>query len=67
MHDNVTFEANTAGSFGGAVSLPFDTVLPLPIVVFCGRFCLGWIHSMRQLTKPRQKGSLLSSSHVRHS
>jgi predicted outer membrane repeat protein len=24
VHNNVTFEANTAGSRGGAVSLPFD-------------------------------------------
>ena len=34
VHDNVVFEANTAGSEGGAVSLPFFSVsLLLGVVV----------------------------------
>ena len=32
VHDNVVFEANTAGSDGGAVSLPFDIGSHLPVV-----------------------------------
>jgi len=54
VHDNVMFEVNTADD-GGAVSLPFDTGLLLPSVVFCDRFCEGWFDSMRQLTKPHLK------------
>jgi len=30
VHDNVTFEANTAGHSGGAVSLPFEMYSHLP-------------------------------------
>ncbi len=33
VHDNVVFEANTAGDNGGAVTLPLITVLLLPAVV----------------------------------
>ena len=33
VHDNVVFEANTAGSEGGAVSLPFFSVCLLAGVV----------------------------------
>ena len=42
VHDNVVFEANTAGDNGGAVSPPFDTVALLPAVVLCDWFCEGW-------------------------
>jgi len=52
VHGNVVFEANTAGDDGGAVSLPFVTVLLLPAVVFCDGVCEGW--SLRKLTKPRR-------------
>ena len=50
LHDNVVFEANTAVDDGGAVSLPFDTVLLLPSVVFCDWFCENWFDLLRQLT-----------------
>jgi len=64
VHGNVVFEANIAGDDGGAVSLPIDTVLPLTAVVLCDKFCHGCFDLMRQLIKPRLKGSLLSSNHV---
>ena len=38
VHDNVVFEANTAGSEGGAVSPPFYKFSQLPVVVFCDRY-----------------------------
>ena len=44
VHDNVRFAANTAGYNGGAVSLPFDTVALLPVVVLRDWFCEGWFH-----------------------
>jgi len=50
VHDNVVFKANTAVDDGGAVSLPFDTVLLLPSVVFCDTSCENWFDSQRQLT-----------------
>jgi len=50
VHDNVVFEANTAETHGGAVSLPFDTVSLLPAVVFCDKCCENWFDSLRQLT-----------------
>ena len=56
VHDNVVFEANTAGDDGGAVSLLFDTVSLLPAVVFCDWFCENWFDLLRQLTYPRRKG-----------
>ena len=56
VHNDAVFEANTAADRGGAVSLHFDTILLLPGVVFCDRFCEGWFDSLRQLTKPRRKG-----------
>ena len=42
VHDNVVFEANTAGSDGGAVSLPFDAVTLLSGAVVCDWLCQGW-------------------------
>jgi len=56
VHVNVVFEANTAVSSGGAVSLCFDTAVLLLAVVLCDRFCEGWFDTLTQLTKPRQKG-----------
>ena len=56
VHDNVVLEANTAGSDGGAVRLPFDTVLLPPARVLCGRFCEGWFDFLRHSPKPRRKG-----------
>ena len=50
VHGNVVFEANTAGVDGGAVSLPFDTVLLLSAVVFCDKCCENWFDPLRQLT-----------------
>ena len=41
VHGNVVFEANTAGDEGGAVSLPFVTILLLPVAVCRDRFCEG--------------------------
>ena len=32
MHDHVVFEANSAGTDGGAVSLPFNIGSHLPVV-----------------------------------
>jgi predicted outer membrane repeat protein len=49
VHDNVTFEANTARDDGGAVRFPFVTFSPLPAVVFC-----DW--SVRQSTTLCRKG-----------
>ena len=51
VHDNVTFEANTAEVNGGAVSLHFEIGSHLPGVVFCDRVCQGRLVSLRQLTK----------------
>ena len=53
VHDNVTFEANTAEHEGGAVSLPSEIDSHLPGVVFCDRVCQGSLDSLRQLTKRR--------------
>ena len=53
VHDNVTFEANTAGYGGGEASLPFESGSHLPVVVFCDRVCTGRLVSLRQLTKRR--------------
>ena len=39
MHDNVVFEANTAGANGGAVSLLLENGFHLAIVVFSDRCC----------------------------
>ena len=50
VHDNVVFEANTAVDDGGAVSLPFDTVLLLPSVVFYDTSRENWFDLLRQLT-----------------
>ena len=33
VHDNVVFEANTAASDGGAVSLPFDLGLDMTVLI----------------------------------
>ena len=46
VHDNVVFEANTAGSNGGAVSIPFEIGSHLPDVALgdtsgVGRFFPG--------------------------
>ena len=49
VHDNVVFEANTAGDDGGAVSLLFDTVEPVSAVVFCDTSCENWFDLLRQL------------------
>jgi len=62
VHGNVTIEANTAGDDGGAVSLPFDTVLLLSAVVFCDGVCEGW--SLRKLNKPRRGDGSASLSRI---
>ena len=41
VHANVTLEANTAGSEGGAVSLPFATFSFFLAVVVCDRCYKG--------------------------
>jgi len=53
VHDNVTFEANAAGSEGGAVRLPSKIDSHLPGVVLCNRVCQGRLDYLRQLTKRR--------------
>ena len=55
-HDNVTFEANTAGDDGGAVRLPFKRKSHLLAVVSCGRLCKDWFDSLRELTELCRKG-----------
>ena len=40
VHANVVFEANTAGIYGGAVCLPFDTVAFLPVCCFVAGFAM---------------------------
>jgi len=67
VHDNVVFEANTAGSDGGAVSLPFDIVFLLLAAVFFYGVCGGWFDLLRQLPKPLWNGLSLSSNYVCHS
>ena len=47
VHDNVTFEANAAEFYGGAVSLPPEMVSHLSVVVFCDRVCQGRLDSLR--------------------
>jgi hypothetical protein len=66
VHANVVFEANT-GTHGGAVSLRFDTVQALSVVVFGDKCHHGCFDLMRHLIEPRLMGSLLSSNHVYHS
>jgi len=39
VHEDVVFQANNAGSNGGAVSLTFTVGLQFPGAVFCDRFC----------------------------
>jgi hypothetical protein len=39
VYDNVVFEANTAGSLGGAVSRPSKIDSHLPGVMFCDTAC----------------------------
>ena len=41
VHDNVVFEANTAGDDGGAVSHLIEIGFLLVVVVFCDRACKG--------------------------
>jgi len=67
VHNNVEFEANTAGDFGGAVSLPFAPFSFLSALVSCDRISESWFDPLRQLSKPRRKDWWLSSSHVCHS
>jgi hypothetical protein len=42
VHASVVLEANTAGSYGGAESLPFDISSHAPAVVFHHTFCKSW-------------------------
>jgi len=58
VHDNVVFEANTAGGFGdgGAVSLPPEIGSHLPGVVFCDRVCQGRLDSLMKLSKRSSQG-----------
>jgi len=42
VHVNVVFEANTAATSGGAVSLPFNIGSHGHGVVFCDGFCKSW-------------------------
>ena len=41
MHDEVVFEANTAASNGGAVSLPFDLGLDMTVLI-CWKPSFQW-------------------------
>jgi hypothetical protein len=41
MHDNVLMQANTAGTDGGAVSLPFEIGSHLPVLVLQDTFGKG--------------------------
>ena len=63
VHDNVVFEANTAGDSGGAVSLPFAPFSFLSALVSCDIISKTWFDPLRQLIKPRRKGWWLSSNH----
>jgi len=38
VHDDVTFEANAAEELGGAVSLPFEIVSQVPLVLIRDTF-----------------------------
>ena len=68
VHDNVVFETNTAEADGGAVGLRSSSIAhPSGGGVCFERFCEVWFDLLRQLTKPRRKGSLLSSNRVGHS
>ena len=63
VHNNVAFEANTAGVYGGAVSLPFDRSSHLSLLLFfMGMIYEGWFDLLRQLTEPRRKDSCWSSN-----
>ena len=50
VHDNVVFEANTAGSDGGAVHLPFEIGHISPVKIMCDAFDEGRSDSVRQLS-----------------
>ena len=70
LHENVTFEANTARYRGGAVSLPFESGSQLPAVVFCDRVCQdvmdleadGQVPSARLMIELQSRGSLDDSA-----
>ena len=53
VHDNVTFEANAAGSAGGVVSLPFEVGSRVPVEVFHDKVCQGRLDALRQSAKRR--------------
>ena len=53
VHDNATFEANTAAYGGGAMSLQFENCSHLPAVVVCDSVCQVRLVSLRQLTERR--------------
>ena len=53
VYANVVLQANAAGQYGGAVSLPFELVSHLPVEVFCDRALQGRLDSLRQLSKRR--------------
>jgi hypothetical protein len=55
VHSNVTLSANNA-VWGGAVSLPFNTIFHPSIIEYFDRRFESWFDSLRQLTKPRRKG-----------
>ena len=46
VHDNVMFEANTAESNGGAVSLPFDTISSFTLWWFATGFARFRLNSL---------------------
>jgi hypothetical protein len=68
-HDNVVFEANTAGEDGGAVSLPHETFSSFLFGCFATSFAKSGLKfdSLRQSTKPRRKVRWFSSNLAGHS
>ena len=50
VHDDVVFEANTAGDDGGAVSPPFKRGSHTSVVVVCDTFCKSWFYQLREST-----------------
>ena len=67
VHGNVVFEANTAGDDGGAVSLPFVTMLLLPIAVFCDRVCEGWFDFVQAVDLAPSEGLVVELQSRDHS
>jgi len=60
VHDNVVFDANAAETYGGAVSLPYETVLLLlPVVVLCNRSGEGWFDLLSAVDQAPLEGFIV--------